>query len=156
MQAAAPLERTMKRFVIRQNIEHYRAMLIVTTDPAQRVQIEGLLHEEVAKLKKYDDEQEDAGLQQDGLINRALIAPAAWRCWRRCVVTAEQTVKNKQSKPPRERGAKNDSPVFWNLLVGNSGAGVERQSHTERLLARRTLRSFQYLSDARRVLFLFS
>ena len=46
----------MKRFVIRQNIEHYRAMLIVTTDPAQRVQIEGLLHEEEAKLKKYDDD----------------------------------------------------------------------------------------------------
>ena len=45
-----------KRFVIRQNIEHYRAMLIVTTDPAQRVQIEGLLNEEEAKLKKYDDD----------------------------------------------------------------------------------------------------
>jgi len=54
--AVAPLERLMKRFVIRQNIEHYRAMLIVTTDPAQRVQIEGLLHEEEAKLKKYDDD----------------------------------------------------------------------------------------------------
>ena len=35
----------MKRFVIRQNIEHYRAMLTVTTDPAQRVQIEVLLFE---------------------------------------------------------------------------------------------------------------
>ena len=47
----------MKRFVIRQNIEHYRAMLIVTTDPAQRVQIEGLLREEeAAKLKKNDDD----------------------------------------------------------------------------------------------------
>jgi len=34
----------MKRFVIRQNIEHYRAMLTVTTDPAQRVQIAELLH----------------------------------------------------------------------------------------------------------------
>jgi hypothetical protein len=56
MQAVAPLERIMKRFVIRQNIEHYRAMLIVTTDPAPRVQIEGLLHEEEAKLKKYDDD----------------------------------------------------------------------------------------------------
>jgi hypothetical protein len=56
MQAVAPLERIMKRFVIRQNIEHYRAMLIVTTDPAQRVQIEGLLHEEEAKLQKCDDD----------------------------------------------------------------------------------------------------
>jgi len=56
MQAVAPLERIMKRFVIRQNIEHYRAMLIVTTDPAQRMRIEALLHEEEAKLKKYDDE----------------------------------------------------------------------------------------------------
>ena len=46
----------MKRFVIRQNIEHYRAMLIVTTDPAQRMRIEALLHEEEAKLKKYDDD----------------------------------------------------------------------------------------------------
>jgi hypothetical protein len=56
VQAVAPLERVMKRFVIRQNIEHYRAMLTVTTDPAQRVQIEVLLHEEEAKLKKYDDD----------------------------------------------------------------------------------------------------
>jgi hypothetical protein len=46
----------MKRFVIRQNIEHYRAMLTATTDPAQRLQIEQLLHEEEAKLKKYDDD----------------------------------------------------------------------------------------------------
>jgi hypothetical protein len=46
----------MKRFVIRQNIEHYRAMLTITTDPAQRVQIEKLLHEEEAKLKKYDQD----------------------------------------------------------------------------------------------------
>ena len=47
----------MKRFVIRQNIEHYRAMLTVTTDPAQRLQIEKLLHEEEAKLKKYDNDK---------------------------------------------------------------------------------------------------
>ena len=33
----------MKRFVIRQNIEHYRAMLAVTTDPARRLQIEKVL-----------------------------------------------------------------------------------------------------------------
>ena len=46
----------MKRFVIRQNIEHYQVMLTVTTDPAQRVQISELLHEKEAKLKKYDDD----------------------------------------------------------------------------------------------------
>lgn len=44
----------MRRFVIRQNVEHYRAMLTITTDPAQRVHIEKLLYEEEAKLKKYD------------------------------------------------------------------------------------------------------
>ena len=42
----------MKRFVIRQNIEHYRALLGVTTDPSQRRSIEQLLHDEEAKLKK--------------------------------------------------------------------------------------------------------
>jgi hypothetical protein len=46
----------MKRFVIRQNIEHYRAMLTITTDPAQRAQIEGLLHDEEAKLKQYGED----------------------------------------------------------------------------------------------------
>ena len=46
----------MRRFVIRQNIEHYRAMLAVTTDPAQRPQIEKLLHDEEAKLEKYDED----------------------------------------------------------------------------------------------------
>ena len=46
----------MKRFVIRQNIEHYRALLVVTTEPLQRRGIEQLLHEEEAKLKKYDDD----------------------------------------------------------------------------------------------------
>ena len=56
MQVVAPLERVMKRFVIRQNIEHYRATLTITTDPAQRRSIEQLLHDEEAKLKKYDDD----------------------------------------------------------------------------------------------------
>ena len=51
----------MKCFVIRQNIEHYRAMLTITTDPAQRVQIEKLLHEEEAKLKQYDDDKKLPG-----------------------------------------------------------------------------------------------
>ena len=74
----------MKRFVMRQNIEHYRALLDVTTDPSQRRSIEQLLHDEEAKLKKYDDDnKKNCRLQQDGLINHALIAPAAWRCWPR-------------------------------------------------------------------------
>ena len=46
----------MKRFVIRQNIEHYRALLGVTTDLSQRRSIEQLLHDEEAKLKKYDED----------------------------------------------------------------------------------------------------
>ena len=46
----------MKRFVLRQNIEHYRALLDITTDPSQRCQIEKLLCEEEAKLKKYDED----------------------------------------------------------------------------------------------------
>ena len=56
MQAVAPLELVMKRFVMRQNIEHYRALLDVTTDLSQRRSIEQLLHDEEAKLKKYDDD----------------------------------------------------------------------------------------------------
>jgi hypothetical protein len=47
----------VQRFVIQQNIEHYRAMLKVTTDPARRFQTEKLLHVEEAKLKKYDDDK---------------------------------------------------------------------------------------------------
>ena len=42
----------MERFVIRENIEHYRELLKITTDPAQRLKIEKLLLEEEAKLKK--------------------------------------------------------------------------------------------------------
>ena len=46
----------MKRFVIRQNIEHYRALLDVTAAPSERRSIEQLLREEEAKLKKYDED----------------------------------------------------------------------------------------------------
>ncbi len=46
----------MEGFVFRQNIEHYRAMLEITTDLAQRRVIEKLLREEEAKLKKYDED----------------------------------------------------------------------------------------------------
>ena len=41
---------------MRQNIEHYRALLDVTADPSQRRGIEQLLHDEEAKLKKYDED----------------------------------------------------------------------------------------------------
>jgi len=60
-EADDPWRLVLKHFVIRQNIEHYRAMLTVTTNPAQRPQIEKLLHEEEAKLKKYDDDKKLPG-----------------------------------------------------------------------------------------------
>jgi hypothetical protein len=46
----------LERFVIQENIEHYRAMLKITTDLERREVIEKLLLEEVAKLIKYDDD----------------------------------------------------------------------------------------------------
>ena len=42
----------MERFVGRQNIEHYREMLKLTTDPGQEQVLEKLLFEAEAKLKK--------------------------------------------------------------------------------------------------------
>ena len=42
----------MERFVDRQNIEHYRAMLKIATDPQQRQVLEKLLLDAIAKLKK--------------------------------------------------------------------------------------------------------
>jgi len=45
----------LERFVIQENIEHYRAMLKITTDLERREVIEKLLLEEEAKLRKYDD-----------------------------------------------------------------------------------------------------
>ena len=52
----------MKRFVLRQNIEHFRALLNLTTDPEQRETIKKLLLDEEAKLKKYDEDcKRDAG-----------------------------------------------------------------------------------------------
>jgi hypothetical protein len=47
----------MDGFVARQNIEHYREMLKITTNPAQRRLIENLLLEEEAKLKKYEEDR---------------------------------------------------------------------------------------------------
>jgi hypothetical protein len=46
----------MKRFVIRQNIEHYRAMLKITNELAQRRVIEKLLREEEDRLKKHEED----------------------------------------------------------------------------------------------------
>jgi hypothetical protein len=46
----------VERFVIRQNIEHYRAMLKIITDATERRMIENLLSEEEAKLKKYEED----------------------------------------------------------------------------------------------------
>jgi hypothetical protein len=45
----------MKRFVIQQNIEHFREMLKMTTDPAKCCVIEKLLLKEEAKLKKLEE-----------------------------------------------------------------------------------------------------
>ena len=45
----------MELLVIRQNIAHFRAMLKITTDPAQRRVIEKLLLDEEAKLKKHKE-----------------------------------------------------------------------------------------------------
>jgi hypothetical protein len=46
----------VERFVIRQNIEHYRAMLKKVTDATERRRIDNLLREEEAKLKKYEED----------------------------------------------------------------------------------------------------
>ena len=46
----------MKRFVMRQNIEHFQQMLERVTDPAERRKIENLLREEEAKLKQEEAE----------------------------------------------------------------------------------------------------
>ena len=47
----------MKRFVILQNIEHFREMLKIVTDPAKRCVIEKLLVEEEEKLRKVDEDR---------------------------------------------------------------------------------------------------
>jgi hypothetical protein len=46
----------VERFVIKQNIEHYPAMLKITTDLERRAVFEKLLREEEAKLRKYNDD----------------------------------------------------------------------------------------------------
>jgi hypothetical protein len=47
----------MERFVRRQNIEHYREMLQIVTDPVKRRMIEKLLLEEEAKLKEPEEDR---------------------------------------------------------------------------------------------------
>ncbi|MGZ5897132.1 MAG: hypothetical protein ACXWJ6_12880 [Xanthobacteraceae bacterium] len=49
----------MERFVIRQNIEHYREMLKIVADPVRRSAIEKLLFEEEAKLKKAEEDHKN-------------------------------------------------------------------------------------------------
>jgi len=46
----------MERFVIQQNIAHYRAMLKNVTDLERRGVFGKLLHDQEAKLKKYDED----------------------------------------------------------------------------------------------------
>lgn len=46
----------MDGFVARQNIAHYRELLKITTDPAARRRIEGMVLAEEAKLKKYEED----------------------------------------------------------------------------------------------------
>jgi len=46
----------MERFIGRQNVEHFRAMLKITTDPAQREMLEKLLREAEAKLKEAEED----------------------------------------------------------------------------------------------------
>jgi hypothetical protein len=54
-----PWRGVMEPFVIRQNIEHYRAMLKIATDLERRGVIETLLLKEEAKLKKYDEDHKE-------------------------------------------------------------------------------------------------
>ena len=73
MQAVAPLEKVMKRFVMRQNIEHYRALLR-TSLPTLR---SGAALSSCFTTKKPSSKNTTritrriAQLQQDGLIDRA-------------------------------------------------------------------------------------
>lgn len=47
----------MERFIRRQNIEHYREMLKIVTDPVKRRMIEKLVLEEEAKLKTAEEDR---------------------------------------------------------------------------------------------------
>jgi len=45
----------LERFIRRQNIEHYKELLITITDPVKRRAIEKLLLEEEQKLKSAEE-----------------------------------------------------------------------------------------------------
>ena len=47
----------MEHFARRQNVEHYREMLKIVTDPVKRRMIEKLLLEEEAKLNKREKDR---------------------------------------------------------------------------------------------------
>ena len=47
----------MEGFVIRQNIEHFREMLKITTDPGRRQKLEELLRGAETALKKYEEDR---------------------------------------------------------------------------------------------------
>jgi hypothetical protein len=51
-----PAEVVVERFVRRQNIEHYRAMIKNATDLERRGVFKKLLRDEEAKLKKYEED----------------------------------------------------------------------------------------------------
>jgi hypothetical protein len=48
----------VERFVGRQNIEHFREMLKITTDPGQRQVLEKLLLEAQGRLKKEEEDHQ--------------------------------------------------------------------------------------------------
>jgi hypothetical protein len=47
----------MEGFVARENIEHYREMLKIATDPEQRRLLKRLLSEAEAALRKYEQDR---------------------------------------------------------------------------------------------------
>ena len=49
----------MERFVGRQNIEHFRTMLKIATDPGQRQVLEKLLLDAEAKLKADEEDHKN-------------------------------------------------------------------------------------------------
>ena len=68
----------MERFVGRQNIEHFREMLKITTDPGQRRVLEKLLLEAQAKLKKdEEDHKKNLGIIQTEPLSKAASKTAA-------------------------------------------------------------------------------
>ncbi len=68
----------MERFVGRQNIEHFREMLKITTDPGQRRVLEKLLLEAQANLKKdEEDHKKNFSISQAEPLPKAASKTAA-------------------------------------------------------------------------------